>query len=106
MKTIPQSPKNVEEAGEHYGSSLPDIIKKFKKGKKSTAQYIFKEVTKFLLHPCTDMVHRKPKIRPPHCNVKLHQRWSSMKRARRRAARAVLEVDWEEYKRTRNSFQK
>lgn len=50
------------------------------------------------------MAKRKPAARRPHWKVNLDFCWKAMKKAKRRAKRTGLEVDWEEFREKQRKF--
>lgn len=70
-KAMLNNAKNVQEAGERYRQSIPDLIKRVKEEKEGDIQEVLRKVAESIREPWEWMVERRPKGRSPHWNVKL-----------------------------------
>lgn len=55
---------------------------------------------------CREIAERKPETRSPHWSASLNTRWLEMKKARKRALKYNLMIDWEQFVSKRKSFQR
>lgn len=72
----------------------------------TNVQEVFQEVTKAIIRPWVEMIKRKPEMRSPHWNTKLHTLWKAMQKARRAAKRSGLDADRSRYVEKRNNFER
>lgn len=103
-KEILANPRNKNEAAEHYGSPLPKLIAEIKESHPEEAQHMFEKVEESITQPWREMLKRSQLTRRPHWNIKLELMWQKMKKARRRAKRSQLTIDWELYRESRRTF--
>lgn len=63
-------------------------------------------MVKIITQPWREMTERKPGTKSPHWNASLNGKWLEMKKARKRALKSKLTIDWEDFVSKRKSFQR
>lgn len=65
-KSMLNNTKIQEEVVERHRRYLPSLIEKIIQANETTASQTFKEITKAITDPCSDLVKRRPKFRSTH----------------------------------------
>lgn len=86
---------NKEEVAECYSQTLGNLVDTIKSTKTELTQDAYECARKVIVEPWELIVRRRPNIRTPHWNFNLNNRWKEMRKARNRANRSRLRVDWE-----------
>lgn len=98
--------RNKEEVAERYRHSLPHIIETIKETSIEKSQDAYDLVTDKVLEQWHQIMRRRPNMRTPHWNTSLEYRWKKMMKARSRAKRSNIRIDWEIFEYKRNQFLK